>query len=108
MAAHAKASGKALRPHAKAHKCVEIAKRQLAAGSTGICVATIAEAELMANAGITDLLLTSPIADPHKMTRVVQTGAMVVVDHVQQAAWYNEAAQKTNKIIDVLIDLDAG
>ena len=35
----------ALRPHAKTHKCVEIARRQLASGAVGICVATIAEAE---------------------------------------------------------------
>ncbi len=48
MTAHVKRSGKALRPHAKAHKCVEIAKRQIAAGACGVCVATLAEAELMA------------------------------------------------------------
>ncbi len=108
MAAHAKASGKALRPHAKAHKCVEISKRQLAAGSTGICVATVAEAELMANAGITDILLTSPVADSIKMARIVATGAMVVVDHIQQATWYNEAAHKAGRAINVLVDLDGG
>ena len=47
-----KESGKALRPHAKAHKCVEIARRQIAAGAIGVCVATVAEAEMMAAAGI--------------------------------------------------------
>ena len=47
MMERVKSSGKALRPHAKAHKCVEIAKRQLAAGACGVCVATLAEAELM-------------------------------------------------------------
>lgn len=108
MAAHAKASGKALRPHAKAHKCVEIAKRQLAAGACGISVATLAEAELMSRAGITNLLLTSPIADPLKMTRIVKTGAMVVVDHVQQVAWYNDSARNVGRMVDVLVDLDAG
>ena len=69
MAARIKESGKALRPHAKAHKCVEIAKRQVAAGAIGVCVATVAEAELMAAAGIPGLLLTSPVADPLKMSR---------------------------------------
>ena len=108
MAAHAKVCGKALRPHAKAHKCVEISKLQLAAGSTGICVATVPEAEMMANAGITDLLLTSPLADPYKMARIVKTGAMVVVDHVQQVDWYNEAARTANRTLDVLVDLDGG
>src|SRR5438445_10165155 len=106
MSDHAKASGKALRPHAKAHKCVEIAKLQLAAGASGICVATVAEAELMAGAGVTDILLTSPVADPGKISRVARTGAMVVVDHIQQAEWVSEAAQELSRTIDVLIDLD--
>src|SRR5580704_12695887 len=84
MADHVKESGKSLRPHAKAHKCVEIARRQIAAGAIGVCVATVVEAELMAAAGIPGLLLTSPVADPLKMARIVKTGAMVVVDHLQQ------------------------
>ena len=103
-----KSSGKALRPHAKAHKCVEIAKRQLAAGACGVCVATLAEAELMSSAGISGILLTSPVADPAKMARVVDTGAMVAVDHVQQVEWYQEAAQAAGRQLDMLIDLDVG
>jgi D-serine deaminase-like pyridoxal phosphate-dependent protein len=108
MSDHVRESGKKLRPHAKAHKCVEIAKRQMEVGACGICVATLGEAELMSNAGVTGLLLTSPVADPCKMTRIVQTGAMVVVDHVQQAEWYQEAAQAANQTVDVLVDLDVG
>ena len=99
---------KSLRPHAKAHKCVEIAKRQIAAGAIGVCVATVAEAELMAGAGIPGLLLTSPVADPVKMARIVNTGAMVVVDHLQQVAWYDQAAGAAGKKLDVLVDLDVG
>jgi 3-hydroxy-D-aspartate aldolase len=108
MAARIKESGKSLRPHAKAHKCVEIAKRQIAAGAIGVCVATVAEAELMVAAGIPGLLLTSPVADPIKMSRIVKTGAMVVVDHLQQVAWYNEAAGAAKRKLDVLVDLDVG
>ena len=108
MAARIKESGKSLRPHAKAHKCVEIAKRQVAAGAIGVCVATVAEAELMAAAGIPGLLLTSPVADPLKMARIVKTGAMVVVDHAQQVTWYEEAARTAGRKLDVLVDLDVG
>ena len=108
MADAVKNSGKKLRPHAKAHKCVEIAKRQIAAGACGICVATVAEAELMSKAGFTGLLLTSPLADPRKIGRIVGTGAMVVVDHVQQVEWYEAAAGDGKRTIDVLIDLDVG
>jgi D-serine deaminase-like pyridoxal phosphate-dependent protein len=108
MAAKIKESGKSLRPHAKAHKCPEIAKRQTAAGAIGICVATVPEAELMASAGISGLLLTSPLADPIKMARAVATGAMVVVDHPQQVTWYDEAAKAAGRKLDVLVDIDVG
>jgi 3-hydroxy-D-aspartate aldolase len=105
MAQRAKESGKQLRPHAKAHKCVEIARRQIAHGACGISVATVAEAELMAKNGIPSILLTSPLADPAKIARIAATGAMAVVDHVQQVDWYEAAATRT---IDLLIDLDVG
>jgi len=108
MATAASTAQKKLRPHAKAHKCPEIAKRQLALGATGICVATVLEAELMSKAGITDLLLTSPVADPHKIRRIVATGAMVAVDHIRHVELYAEAASEAGSITDVLIDLDVG
>lgn len=108
MMAQMKRSGKSLRPHAKAHKCIQIARRQIAAGAIGVCIATVPEAEVMSKAGIAGLLLTSPLADPLKMARVVKTGAMVTVDHVLQAGWYQEAAAAAGKNMDVLVDLDVG
>jgi 3-hydroxy-D-aspartate aldolase len=108
MMKQVKQSGKSLRPHAKAHKCIAIARRQIAAGAIGVCVATVPEAEVMSKAGIAGLLLTSPLADPLKMARVVKTAAMVTVDHVQQVAWYQEAAAAARKTLDVLVDLDVG
>ena len=108
MAAHVEHSGKKLRPHVKAHKCPEIARRQIARGAIGMCVATIAEAEMLTAAGIGGLLLTSPVADPVKMARIVGTGAMVVVDHLRQVNWYQDAAYATGRVIDVLVDLDVG
>ena len=73
-----------------------------------MCVATVPEAELMSSAGITGLLLTSPLADPLKVARIAKTGAMAVVDHVQQAEWYTEAAAQAGRTIEILIDLDVG
>jgi D-serine deaminase-like pyridoxal phosphate-dependent protein len=108
MAAAAAAAGKKLRPHAKAHKCPEIARRQVALGAAGVCVATVAEAELMASAGVEGLLLTSPLADLNKMRRVVATGAMAAVDHVRQVQWYQEAACDANVTVSIVIDLDVG
>jgi 3-hydroxy-D-aspartate aldolase len=105
MADRVKQSGKLLRPHAKAHKCVEIANRQIAAGACGISVATLPEAQMMSRAGIPGILLTSPVADPLKIAKIVETDAMVVVDHVQQVEWYAQAATRK---VDVLVDLDVG
>jgi len=105
MAQAVKESGKKLRPHAKAHKCAEIARRQIEHGAYGISVATVAEAELMAANGIPGILLTSPLGDPVKIARIAAIGAMAVVDHVQQVEWYEAAAARP---IDLLIDLDVG
>jgi D-serine deaminase-like pyridoxal phosphate-dependent protein len=104
MAQAVRQYGKQLRPHAKAHKCVEIAQRQIASGACGISVATVAEAELMAKHGIPGILLTSPLADPAKIARIAETGAMAVVDHVKQVEWYAATARP----LDLLIDLDVG
>ncbi len=53
--------GFALRPHAKTHKCVEIARRQLELGAVGLTVATIGEAEVFVAAGCTDLFIGYPV-----------------------------------------------
>ena len=45
---------------------------------------------------------------PRKIERIVATGTMVVVDHAQQAEWYQDAARRTGRKIDVLVDLDVG
>ena len=44
MADHCRRAGCAFRPHAKTHKCPEIAARQVASGAVGVCVATVPEA----------------------------------------------------------------
>lgn len=61
MAAHASERGLVLRPHAKTHKCVELARRQLAHGAIGLTVATVGEAEVFADAGISDLFIAYPV-----------------------------------------------
>ncbi len=61
MADHAHDHGLALRPHAKTHKCLEIARRQVALGAVGLTVATVGEAELFADGGFTDLFIAYPV-----------------------------------------------
>jgi D-serine deaminase-like pyridoxal phosphate-dependent protein len=112
MSSAIRAAGKELRPHAKAHKCVEIARRQKEAGAVGVCVATLAEMELMHAAGL-GVLLTTPVASRLKTERVasfVQSGGnvRVVVDHPEQVRLYSDSAQRAGVTIDVLVDLDVG
>ncbi len=61
MAGLMRERGVALRPHAKTHKSLEFARRQLAAGATGLTVATIGEAEVFADGGVEDLFIGYPV-----------------------------------------------
>src|SRR5262249_62421230 len=75
LAEHCQLRGCGARPHAKTHKCPEIARRQVALGARGVSAATVPEAEAMAAAGIRGVLLTSPIVEPRKialMARLAQ------------------------------------
>ena len=67
MARYAEQASVELRPHAKTHKCPEVARRQLEAGALGVCTATIHEAEQMAAADIGGLLITSEQCCPGKV-----------------------------------------
>lgn len=113
MAEHCKRAGCAFRPHAKTHKCPEIARRQVAAGALGVSVATVAEAEAMAGAGVRGVLLTSPIVEPHKVARMValarQEGAvMLAVGDSREVDLLAEAARAAKVTVEVLIDVDVG
>src|ERR1700683_4586194 len=66
MATTASARKAALRPHAKTHKSAAIALRQLKAGAIGIAGATLLEAQALAEAGVTGLLVTSPVVGADK------------------------------------------
>lgn len=112
MADHCKTSGCGFRPHAKTHKCPEIARRQVASGALGVCVATVPEAEAMVHAGIRGVLLTSPILEPGKIARMVTLAAkgevLLALGHARQAEFLSAAAQKASVRVDVLIDVDVG
>jgi D-serine deaminase-like pyridoxal phosphate-dependent protein len=101
-----------LRPHAKTHKCPDIARRQRRAGAIGTACATLREAEDMAAAGISDLLITSPLVGPDKIDRVValhrRSAIMVVVDHPAQADAVARALQPDDAPLAVLLDVDVG
>jgi D-serine deaminase-like pyridoxal phosphate-dependent protein len=105
-------AGKNLRPHAKAHKCVEISRRQVKAGAVGVCVATMSELQWMTGAGL-GVLLTTPVASRIKtdcIAALTKSGAdiRVVVDHPEQARLYQDSAAGVGTTIRMLVDLDVG
>ncbi len=113
MSGFLKAAGQGLRPHAKTHKCPEIAKRQVAEGASGVCVAKIAEAEAMARAGVPGVLISSPVVGKNAVGRLVRLAAsypevMAVVDHAMGVVDLADAAHAAKVVINVVIDLDAG
>jgi 3-hydroxy-D-aspartate aldolase len=101
------------RPHAKSHKCAEIARKQIAAGAVGVCTASLHEAEALVEQGINNILITSPVIGVGKLDRLMQLlerGALVavVVDDQENASSMAAAAQRSGQVLDVLIDLDLG
>jgi D-serine deaminase-like pyridoxal phosphate-dependent protein len=101
-----------LRPHFKAHKTPEIARRQLAAGScVGITCATVSEAEVAAEL-CDDLLIANEIVSADKCTRVAalaRTVAITVaIDSVDGLAALASAAKAAGVTIGVLVDVDVG
>lgn len=102
-----------LRPHAKTHKCPIIAKRQMQLGAVGICAAKVGEAEVLAAAGLKEILITSPIVTPDKIARVIElaknsSGIALVVDQEQTVRDLNAAASAAGIKLTVFIDLDGG
>lgn len=112
MAAFARANGIALRPHAKTHKSTRIAQLQIEAGAVGISCATVAEIEAFAEAGITGLLLTTPVADRPKLARLAavadNSDISIVVDHADQIHVLHELLDAGSRPLQVLIDIDVG
>jgi D-serine deaminase-like pyridoxal phosphate-dependent protein len=99
----------ALRPHAKTHKCVEIARRQIAAGAVGVCCAKLGEAEALAAGGIEDILITSPVVGVLGVERLAaladhSPGLMAAVDHPDAVA----ALIASGARLTLLVDIDPG
>jgi D-serine deaminase-like pyridoxal phosphate-dependent protein len=114
MAAFAAERGVALRPHAKTHKSIEIARRQIAKGAVGACCAKLGEAEALADGGIESLLITSSVVSAAAIDRLLtlnnHVGAlMVVADHPDNVAALAAAAKAFGgRPLAVVVDIDPG
>ena len=112
MADLAARRGVALRPHAKTHKSVFIADLQLSAGASGLCLATVGEAEVMWQHGIQNLLLAYPILGEAKLRRLrplVDADALTMVtDSFEVAEGYSRLATAVGRQLNVLVEVDSG
>jgi D-serine deaminase-like pyridoxal phosphate-dependent protein len=101
-----------LRPHAKTHKCPEIAHRQLQAGAIGITCAKLGEAEVMVDAGVQDVLIANEVVGPIKVQRLAalsdRANIMVAVDNPANVAALSKACQDSQTTLRVLVEVDVG
>ena len=103
VAAACRAQGVAWRPHVKSHKTVEIAQLQIAAGAIGVTCAKLGEAEVLAAAGIHDILIANQIVGPIKMRRLMalprEVDVIVSVDSAHNVAELADAAKAAGRLV---------
>ena len=110
--AHATANGYALRPHIKTHKIPRFAQRQVELGAVGITAQKLGEAEVMADAGITDIFVPYNIMGASKLARLKALNARVTLsvtaDSPDTVAGYAATFLGAKKPLTVLIECDTG
>jgi len=104
--------GLRVRPHAKSHKCPDVAKHQIAKGAVGICCQKLSEAACFAQAGIQDILITNQIVGPKKFKHLralaEQVNLGVLVDHPAQIAALASHMSGTKQALNVYIEVEVG
>jgi D-serine deaminase-like pyridoxal phosphate-dependent protein len=112
MAKVAADAGVRIRPHTKTHKCPEIAAMQVAAGAAGITVAKLGEAEVMADAGLDDILIAFPIVGDGKLERLRalmdRAAVRVSLDSVEVAEGIGRLGKDRGTDVPVLVEVDTG
>ena len=112
MAVFARTHGVRLRPHAKMHKSAAIAKAQIAAGAVGVCVQKLSEAEVLADAGITDIYISNEVIDAAKLTRVAalagRINLAIAVDSILGVDRLAEACKAAGCAPEVFVEIDVG
>lgn len=107
--------GVRVRPHAKSHKCIEIARRQIRSGAVGICVQKLSEAAIFLDGGITDVLITNEVVGARKLRRLAQIALEhpdarlgVCADDLGVVRQLADVCTQTGARIDVYVELDVG
>jgi len=108
-------SGVRVRPHAKTHKCAELARQQVEAGAVGVCCAKLGEAEVMLAGNVNDVLIANEIVGEAKMRRLARVARAyaparvgVCVDNIDVARQLATICAAEQVTIDVYIEIDVG
>ena len=111
VAGYCESHGLAWRPHVKTHKSTRVARVQLGAGALGLTVATPREAEVMSQVS-DDLLLAYPVIGESKLVRLMslpeRVRLSVALDSETALTGLARAASARGRVVDVLVELDAG
>ena len=104
--------GIANRPHIKTHKIPAIAQMQVDAGAIGITCQKVSEAEVMAEAGFTDIFIPYNIIGESKLTKLMALAKRVTISVTADSAnvinGLSGAAQRAGLVLPVLIECDTG
>ncbi len=98
------------RPHVKNHKSPFFARKQIAAGAIGLCVAKVGEAEVMAEGGIEDIFVANEVVTPPKIARLMSVASRakvaVAVDTLENLRALSRAARDHDVELGVLVDVN--
>ena len=103
-----------LRPYVETHRCPAIAHKQLAAGGTagGVAVASVSEAELFAQNGISDFLVVNEVVSASKIARLCalarRASVAVAADSAANVQMLSDAAQAAGVELKVVVDINTG
>lgn len=101
-----------VRPHAKSHKCPEIARRQVARGAVGVCCQKVSEAEALARGGIEDVVVVNEVVGAPKLARLARLAREakvgVAVDDAGNVDDLERAAAEAGVVLDVFVETDVG
>jgi D-serine deaminase-like pyridoxal phosphate-dependent protein len=112
MQALANSFGAQLRPHIKTHKTPQVALRQISHGARGITCAKLGEAEVMADAGVEDILIAYPVVTELKINRLIavmeKARMIVAVDSLDAAEALSAAMSRNDRSLDVYVEVNTG
>lgn len=101
-----------LRPHTKTHKIPAIAHMQLKYGAPGITVAKLGEAEVMADAGVSDITIVYPLWGEMKWKRLAELARRVKIavtmDSLEVAEGISRAAKAAGVEVGIRVEFDTG